>query len=51
MGKVLFTMHMPVQVNYTASCSKFKTTEGVHQFKNIATEVAILVKKNTGFFK
>jgi hypothetical protein len=48
MGKVLFTMHTPVQAITSASCSKFKTTEGVHQFKNIATEVAILVKKYRG---
>jgi FAD/FMN-containing dehydrogenase len=47
MGKVLFTMHTPVQAITSASCSKFKKTEGV-QFKNIATEVAILVKKYRG---
>jgi hypothetical protein len=41
-------MHMLEQVNTLRPVLNLKTTEGVHQFRNIATEVAILVKKNRG---
>jgi hypothetical protein len=37
-------MHMLVLENSFATSFKFENKEGLHQFRNIATEVAILVK-------
>jgi hypothetical protein len=41
-------MHMLVLRNSLRPVLNLKTKEGLHQFRNIATEVAILVKKYRG---
>jgi hypothetical protein len=42
-----FITLMPALGIALATCFKQKEKEGIHQFRSIATEVAVLVKKNT----